>query len=40
MESKFITCGQGSAERGEKGGGGLREAWRYAMGTKETWVRG
>ena len=40
MESKFITCGQGSAERGEKDGGGLREAWRYAMGTKEMWVRG
>ena len=26
MESKFMTCGQGSAERGKKVGEGLREA--------------
>ena len=31
---------RGKRERGEKGGGGLRGAWRYTMGTKEIWMRG
>jgi len=40
MESKFMTCCQGGAERRRKVGGGCGRLWRDATRTKGMRVRG